>query len=282
MPEPMFLWVTRSSPYNLLTGHRLRAMGHSVLTVPVLHVQPVDQAPLERHPDALVFTSAQAVRHHSFEARLASTSVFAVGDGTARAARRCGYTNVRSARGGVQDLQVLIATTIARPAHVVHYCAREPAGDLCGFLENSGFEAERRIVYESHEAGMDDLAGAVAALQLLDGIIVHSPRGAKRVAAVLRESRWHGLVFCISQACAREFGELAGLLVETAAEPDESALMSVVRRFRGRPAPRAPSPPGPLVTLSGASLMLTGRPPRIPHVANNDDGGPEDTPPAAA
>jgi uroporphyrinogen-III synthase len=281
MLDPMFLWVTRSSPYNLLTGHRLRAMGHSALTVPVLNIRAVTQPPLERRPDALIFTSAQAVRHHGFETRLASLKVFAVGDGTARAARRRGYTNVCSANGNVHDLQLLIAATMTRPARLVHYCAKEPAGDLSGFLKRSGFEAERRIVYESHEAEPSQLEGAVAALHMLDGIIIHSPKGAKRVAAVVAGQRWHGIVFCISQACAQEFRELPGLLVKTAEEPDEASLLALLRQVRDRPTAWAQSHPPRLRLISALPRTPPGTPFRTPLVINDNDG-PDDFPPTAA
>lgn len=41
------------------------------------------------------------------------------------------------------------------------------------------------------------------------------------------------MVFCISDACAVEFRQLPGLLVETSAEPTEKSLMELLRFHRG-------------------------------------------------
>lgn len=277
MFDPMFIWVTRSSPYNLLTAHHLRAIGHSAMTVPVLRIGRVEQPPLGRRPDALVFTSAHAVRHHLFEAPLAWLPVFTVGDATAEAARRSGYHNVRSAAGDVSRLQKLIESSLLRPAHIVHYSAAQPAGDLTGRLAESGFGAERRVVYESIEASAADLEGATAVLPMLDAITVHSPKAARRVAPVLRGARWHGIVFCVSDACASEFAGLPGLLVETAAEPSQASLMTLVGQFRWRPGGRAGA------VAAGAMPPALGPEPPLPwslDVANDNGSSPSGDSPA--
>ena len=71
-------------------------------------------------------------------------------------------------------------------------------------------------------------------LSSIDGIIVHSESEAKVVARVVRESRWYGVVFCLSPACAAPFAGLPGLLVETARVPTEESLLSLLRFLRGR------------------------------------------------
>lgn len=297
MFNPMFIWVTRSTPCNFRTAESVRAMGNSVLTLPVRYVEPVKQAPLKRRPDALAFTCAEAVRHHLFERQLAGLPVFTMGDSTAAAALRSGYYNARSAHGDENDLRKLIATTVPRPAYIIHYSPKEPACDLSGYLEMSGYDAERRIVYESREASTAELRGALAALPMLDAIIVHCPEDASRIAALVAEARWYGIVLCISRACAREFQSVPGLLVETAAEPTESELMTLLGMFRGQPAP--------LARFSGAyataaiQAVLEHPLRRNLKVANDNGGrspaagvsyrnrtaprkGPDDPPPAAA
>lgn len=235
MLEPMFLWVTRTAPYHLLTAHRLKAIGHMSLALPVLDVRPVCRAEAEHRPDALAFTSANGVRNHEFRPGWRELPVFAVGDHSAEAARRTGYLNVRSAAGDVADLQKLIVTTLPRPASVVHFGASEPAGDLVGYLRQSGYEAKGVAVYDTVPVGDAELRTAWESLPILDGIVVHSPKGARQVARLIARHRWYGIVFCLSEACAAEFRHLPGLLVETAARPTEGSLISLLRLYRGRP-----------------------------------------------
>lgn len=174
--DPLLLWVTRTAPYHLLTVHRVRAIGHNALAIPVLSVRSVTRNAVFARPDALVFTSANGVRHHHARSRWLQLPVYAVGDHTAAAARRAGYLDVRSARGDVSDLQQLIATTVARPASIIHYSAREPAGDLVGYLLQSGFEATQIAVYETIRASDSELSSALSMMAAIDGIVVHSPK----------------------------------------------------------------------------------------------------------
>ncbi len=234
MLGPLFLWVTRSAPYNRLTGHRVRGIGHTVLTSPVLKVRPTAAFSPPMRPDVIVFTSAQGVRHHPLDPAYLDVPVFTVGDRTAEAAGRRGYRHLYSARGNLSDLQRLIVTTVPRPAYVVHFSAMEPAGDLVGYLNMSGYEADRYVVYETEPVEDEALVRAFQALPALDGIITHSAKGARRLAQIISGRRWHGIVFCISEACAAELREVPGLLVEVAARPTEQSLMNLLRFHAGR------------------------------------------------
>lgn len=152
VPEPLLLWVTRTAPYNLLTAHRLRAMGINVLAGPVLDIRPVAVSRPAGRPDALVFTSAHAVRHHPLEPGWREIPVYTVGDRTAEAAQRSGYRLIRSANGDVDDLQRLIRRTLPVSSRLFHFGARQTAGDLCGELVSVGYRASKHVVYEAAPA----------------------------------------------------------------------------------------------------------------------------------
>ncbi|TFI58008.1 uroporphyrinogen-III synthase [Sphingomonas parva] len=295
MFRPMLVWVTRTAPYNLLTAHRLRAMGHSVLTVPLLRVAAVEPSPPGQRSDALVFTSSHGVRHHGFAPAQRDLPVFTVGDHTAEAARRAGYADVRSARGNVLTLQRLIVASLPAGARIAHLGAEQPAGDLAGTLCRLGYQAEHRAVYRSQDSAPEDLEGALAALPAVEAITVHSPRAARAAAEIVRATGWFGMVFCISSACAAEFRALGGLLVETAARPDEAALLSRLRTYAGRSAlPAARLGPGRAAVLA---RPVSTPPPFPSRTANDNDptpssrpcpaepgdgGSPDDPPPSAA
>ena len=274
MLGPMRLWVTRTAPANLVTASRLRAMGHKVVALPVLEVHAVADAPPPAKPDAIVFTSMHGVRHHRADAAWRDVPVYAVGDSTGGAARQAGYRRVSSAGGDVRDLEALILREMVEPARILHFSPSEPAGALCERLRSHGHAAERHVVYETHAAGDGLLAAAMASLGRLDAILVHSPKGARRVAELISGSGWAGTIFCISAACAFELRALPGIRVRIAGRPTEQSLLALVR-------PRAPAP----AAVEGRPRRSYGWPIRggalaWSAVANDNWSGPHAAPPS--
>lgn len=177
----MLLWVTRSSPFNLLTAQRLRAMGHGVLISPLFEMCRLQVKALPWTPDLIAFTSTNGVRHHPYEAAWANVAVFAVGDATAAAAQRCGYRNVQSAQGNVHDLQTLILRSASVGTRAVHFGALEPAGDVAFHLRQRGFDALGVCVYEASPHALHRIRSLFAEGERIDGIVIHSPKGGSRV-----------------------------------------------------------------------------------------------------
>lgn len=227
-PGEGVLWVTRSRPFNLLTAQRLRAMGFGVLTVPLFDVQPVGIGKVSQ-PDLIAFTSVNGVRHHPFRHDWTDLPVFAVGDATAAAARRQGYKDVRSADGNVHDLQSLILRSAVVGSRIVHFSAKEPAGDLAGFLSCRGFKAERVSVYETVPTSVAESEKVLGGRGAITGILVHSAKAGKRIADLITQSRWSGDVYCLSTACAEHLRKIAGVTVHCAPQPTERSLMTTIR-----------------------------------------------------
>lgn len=225
-----FIWVTRSSPYAFLTGHHIRSLGHKPLIAPVLAIRPLRHAPLDKAPDALIFTSTHGVQHHIFELARAETPVYAVGRRTAMTARDAGYRNVLSADGNVSDLEALVAKTAPPGCSIVHMGAAAPAGNLALDLGARGFSTRHVAVYESIAIPPDELRPALAALPWIDGITVHSPKAARHLAAFLTDcgDLWRGTAFCISDAAAAPIESVTASPVLIAHRPTEEALIDLV------------------------------------------------------
>lgn len=278
----MRIWVTRTAPENGATARRLQALGHDVVSVPVLDVRAVDSEPLRAMPDAIVFTSGNGVRHHPLRPEMLDIPVFTVGDRTAEAASEAGYRNIRSADGNIADLQRLILSELP-PCRLVHFGGRDTAGDLKGFLGLFGYRVDRRIVYAAHAVAIRWLLEVRTALPTIDGIVVHSPRAGERVARLLSGTGWTGKIWCISEACALRLSGVPGVQIRFAARPDEAALIELVRRNE---VIRMPARVSMRVAAEGGRrpIRLNRRPPA------NDNGGPssggggsggDDRPPAA-
>src|SRR5438045_2393060 len=104
----MRLIVTRPEPDGARTAARLRARGHDIELVPLLRIEPIQDADLGAGPfAALLMTSANAlssVASHGRIAELRSVPVFTVGGRTAEAARAADFPDVISADGNQRDL----------------------------------------------------------------------------------------------------------------------------------------------------------------------------------
>ena len=285
------LWITQSVPDCHRSRTRFEQLGLRTLALPVLQVEPVAVQFPAIVPDAIVFTSGHGVRHHGFAPGWNKVPVFAVGHQTAVAAMFAGYSDVRSAGGDVADLQKVIATTLPRPARVVIFGAREFAGHLEDYLRRCSYEVERCVVYETRCASDAELRRAIDRLATMDGICVYSPKGAKRIAEIIRRSGWTGALFCLSQACADVFEDRHGLHIGVARRPDIDGLIDLVRASWGLG--QGHREPGTSRSQSLWHLQSRRAPRRSTAIANDNvveilkqvaktDEGGEEPPPSAA
>jgi uroporphyrinogen-III synthase len=180
------IWITRAQPGADATAERVRALGHEALIAPLLAVHAIEDV----HVDlagvaALAFTSANGVRTFSDICAERSIRVFAIGAATAQAARAAGFKLVLSADGDVEALAEGIGQRRGElRGAVLHPGAAEPAGDLAGALEKQGVTARSLILYETAAVKLDP--ETASQLVLADAVLLHSPRAAKALAAVLK------------------------------------------------------------------------------------------------
>lgn len=275
--------MTRTAPDNSSTARHLAALGHDPVCAPVLEVRPIASEPLGFEVDAIVFTSRNGVRHHPPSPDLFDRPVFAVGSRTAEAASAVGYRDVRSAAGDVRQLQQLIVRDLRTPSSIVHFGARDAAGDLKGVLERCGHRFQRRIVYATVPARTLEGLGE---LSKIEAIMVHSPRGARRVVKALSRTGWQGVVWCISEACAMRLTDLPHLEIHFAGRPEEDALIDLVRqhrveRLRHRPALRLVGGLD-LVGFPGSKVRALNDNLDSEYSRRNDDDDPQGDPSPAA
>jgi uroporphyrinogen-III synthase len=208
------VWVARAEPGAQATAARLSALGHEPVVAPVLQVRLLDADLDLAGIAALAFTSANGVRAFAGRETSRRWPVFAVGEATAAAAREAGFTQVESAGGDVAALAALIEAR--RPGLVLHPAAVEVAGDLAP----RGVSVRTVAVYETLAARPAIDLGDV------DAVLVHSPRAARVVAEMAAGSEL--AAFALSPACAAPL-LAAGVKVTVAAEPNETALLTLLR-----------------------------------------------------
>jgi uroporphyrinogen-III synthase len=203
--------VLRPEPGNAATAARLAAAGFGdVLRLPLFAVRPVAWTAPDG-ADALVLTSANAVRHAGAGlAGLRHLPVLAVGAATAAAARAAGLTVAWTGQGDASAL----AEPLRRHARPLHLAGREHRA-LPG--------VETRVVYAS--AAVAPEAGALAACAGRVALL-HSARAAAAFAGLVDRAGIR--VAALSEVVAAAAGP-GWAAVAIAAAPTDAALVAAAR-----------------------------------------------------
>jgi len=181
------IWITRAQPAADVTAERVRALGHDALVAPLLEVRALENVDIDlTGVAAIAFTSANGVRAFAERSGDRALKVFAVGAATAQAARQAGFRSVLSSEGDVAALARGIAARKGElKGAVLHAGAAELAGDLAGELAGAGIEARRLILYETRPVALSE--AQLKTVLRADAVLLHSPRAARVLAAVLRK-----------------------------------------------------------------------------------------------
>ncbi|TPG41214.1 uroporphyrinogen-III synthase [Sphingomonas koreensis] len=212
--------VLRPEPGNAATVALLTAAGLQAIALPLFETRAIDWTPPDpRNHDALLFTSANAVRLGGPDLdRLASLPVLAVGPATAVAARKAGFA------------VALVGTTNAAAAaaeaaslgyrRIVHVTGRDhvsPGGGVTCTI--TVYESTPRPISDARIADID---GGVA--------LLHSARAAARFAALAAARRDRIGIAALSEAVAVAAGE-GWARVAIASVPTDTALIAAAQQL---------------------------------------------------
>jgi uroporphyrinogen-III synthase len=226
---PSVVWVTRARPGAEATAGRLVALNIEAVVEPLLEVRPAPDAAIDlTDVSAIAFTSANAVAAFAERSPERTIRVFAVGDATAAAARAQRFGNVLSARGDVAALASALATRRRElPGVVLYPAAADPAQDLAGALEAVGLMVRQVTLYET--VVLEPSAALVERLPQIVGVLVHSAKAAKALAAFLKTHPAPGLTaFCLSRQIGRSLSRAGLAGVFSAEAPNEAALLAML------------------------------------------------------
>ncbi len=193
---------------------------------------------------AVIVTSANALRGiepHLKGHRMLELPLFAVGEHTAAAARRAGFTHVVSANGDAANLRDLVlaslrAKELKKASTLLYLAGAEIARDLASELEDSGFRVVTQTTYKmiAVKSLPREACDAFAANQV-EAVLHYSQRSAR---AFLDAARAAGVEIsalaipqcCISAAVASVVRDAGATQVVVAATPDENALFEALER----------------------------------------------------
>jgi uroporphyrinogen-III synthase len=241
----MAVLVTRPHPDDETTAASLRARGFDVLRAPMLRFEPVAvHEDMNARYSAVIVTSANALRGiepHLKGHRMLELPLFAVGEQTAAAARRAGFTHVVSANGDAANMRDLVfaslrAKELKKASTLLYLAGAEIARDLASELEESGFRVVTQTTYRmiAVKSLPRETCDAFAANQV-EAVLHYSQRSAR---AFLDAARAAGVEIsalaipqcCISAAVASVVRDAGATQVVVAATPDENALFEALER----------------------------------------------------
>lgn len=214
----MRILIVRPEPAAATTAARVTALGHAPVVQPLLATEAVDWQPPATAPDAVILTSAAAVRHAGPAAEaFKALPALCVGAATQAAARAAGWAR---AEAGPGTLQALLDGIAAGPHRRLLHLAGEDrtVAQVPGCL--------RIAVAVTYRAALQPLPAVPDA----DAVLLHSSRTARHFAA--EWDRCGGVrsriaVHAISDVTLAAAGTGWGALVAAAA-PDEDALLATL------------------------------------------------------
>jgi uroporphyrinogen-III synthase len=222
------LLVIRPEPGNSTTVLAARALGLTVLPLPLFRVEPREwDAPPSGEFDAVLIGSANALRHGgSGLADYAGLPAYVVGQATAAMARGSGFTVAAAGNGGLQDLLAGLEADgrrrVLRLAGAEHIDLNAPADTLIHTV----------IVYEAQPLaippGWLDRVGRGAV------VVLHSAAAARHFSAEcarLGIDRSRLGLACIGPRVAEAAGRKGWASVASAERPDDTALLALAKRM---------------------------------------------------
>jgi uroporphyrinogen-III synthase len=230
--------VTRPEPGASRTARQLQDMGFQPVVLPLTETVglPVDAGLIPDEAVAVAVTSANAVRHASKEviAALAALPCHAVGARTAEVARKMGFLSVIEGSGDAEALANRIAAALSGKA-IVYLCGRVRFPMFEQRLEAAAVQVSAVETYDTLPVRYSDEAVlALLSSQPVDAVLLYSAKAAAAMQALakrpsLQDAFEKTRFFVLSARIATAFDDSAGNAIRIAAQPDEEALLALLR-----------------------------------------------------
>lgn len=182
--------ITRAEPAASRSVARLKDAGFEPLVMPLFKVRDTLASIPEKHHDAFIFTSANAIRvltARDWRCENVEATAYCVGKRTAEAARVLGFGNVISADGNAGELaQMILKNYSNHPINALYFAGRERSFDMQEAFAGSLVQLEMVEVYEI-EAVVPEKAQINRMIEELNSgtVFLYSHKTAKHVCETL-------------------------------------------------------------------------------------------------
>jgi|TARA_B100001059_G_scaffold233630_1_gene274111 uroporphyrinogen-III synthase len=201
-----------------------------ILISPVLTITPIGTLPDLSAYAAVVFTSRHAVACFVHAPIPKKMTCFAVGEATAEAAKKLGFSVINSA-GAAQDLILLVQKTGAA-GPLIHPHGQHARGQIAATLTKKGIPCAECVIYDQIETPLSIQARALLTQPQALLVPVFSPRSARllqRYGPLPNGSE----IIAISQTVAACFSTQPHIKTTVACHPNRGAMLkAVLRRFQ--------------------------------------------------
>ena len=201
-----------------------------ILISPVLTITPFSTLPDLSAYAAVVFTSRHAVACFAHAHIPKKMTCFAVGEATAEAAKKLGFSVINSA-GAAQDLILLVQKTGAA-GPLIHPHGQHARGQIATTLTKKGIPCAECVIYDQIETPLSIQARALLTQPQALLVPVFSPRSARllqRYGPLPNGSE----IIAISQTVAACFSTQPHIKTTVACHPNRGAMLkAVLRRFQ--------------------------------------------------
>ena len=193
---------------------KLFSLGHKIIHIPTLKILKVKAPPINLSKyDALIFTSANAIRNLQVVKKDKNKTCFCVGAITEKIARNEGFKNTTSAGGNVNALKNLIMNSekIKKNSFLAYFCGDNLSSDLDTDLKKEGLNIEKIINYTSEKiTDLNEANKKIITSHPPDIIFVYSSRSAESFIEITKNYTLHPImtgskVMCISNKVLKVF-----------------------------------------------------------------------------
>ena len=187
---------------------KLFSLGHKIIHLPTLKISSANAESINiNNYDALIFTSANAIRHIKISGNNKKISCFCVGSITEKIARQHGFINTFSAGGTVNALKNLIINSekINRKSNIAYFCGDNIYSELDVELKKEGLNIKKFINYFSEKITELNVENKkIIESHPPDTIFVYSSRSAQSFIEIVKNYALYPLmteskVMCISK-----------------------------------------------------------------------------------
>ncbi|ATQ67578.1 MULTISPECIES: uroporphyrinogen-III synthase [Methylosinus] len=227
--------VTRARDDAERTAEKLRRLGHEPILAPVTEIVATGAAIPRESFDAVLATSARALRHAGEDVEtLRDVPLYVVGARTAEAARARGL-HVEASASDVAGLIALLRERFPTPRRFLYLAGRDRKDALEEFLRSCGHETRVVEIYHAQEtAALPADALAAMACGEIDVVLHYSARSAALFLALTQgrvEARRIEAVahLALSADVARVLRGAGCTHVRVASSPNEDSLLQSSR-----------------------------------------------------
>ena len=186
---------------------KFQSLGNKVSHLPLMKIEKVncDLSNLSEFK-AIIFTSANAVKHLDVKTIDKNLFCFCVGNATEKKARSVGFQNVIAAEGNVENLKELILRNFDQKDGKMIYVSGETVSiNLDKELIKEGYDVERVINYKTtHNEKFDDNFVKELKLNMPDIVYVYSQNSASSFLKFIKLNQSENLWMDTNLMCIGE------------------------------------------------------------------------------